>query len=276
MARDDKIPWALLAALAGVAALALMRSGGSESGGSTATATFALRNFRPLRQADAVWKDILIGASSKTIGAVGCLLTALTMASNYLRGTSLTPPDTNEIGKMHPGSFSGANTVISTLAAAIGLGAPESLRLRSGSVSSLRARIDSTLSRGGVAILAVDYNRSGTGNLEGDHFILCLDQQAINPKDRAAAQESLDALLQSQRNAPTKESAAALQPTIDRLRATVAARSGAFLCADPATGTIIPIDAETLTGPSFKRGTPYLVVGVAPVFRKDNIPSSLV
>ena len=231
-------------------------------------------NFRFLRQADPAWSRVPIGNSTSTIGNVGCLLTALTMISNFLRGTSLTPPDTNEIGKRTPGSFQGANTVIATLATSIGLAAPEGLRKRAGTAhtnDALRALIEATLRKGGVPILHVDHDRSFTS---GEHFIVCLDQQGVDPKMRESIQQSLSALTEARNAAKTPEARGALQANIDRLTADLSKPSGAFLCADPATAKLIPIDYTSLTGPGFS-GKTYKVVGVVPVFRKGEAPATL-
>jgi hypothetical protein len=236
--------------------------------------TAALTNFRFLRQADPAWSRVPIGNSTSTLGNVGCLLTSLTMISNFLRGTSLTPPDTNDIGKRTPGSFQGANTVIDTLAGGIGLTAPEGLRKRAGTAhtnDALRALIEATLLKGGVPILHVDHDGSFNS---GEHFIVCLDQQGVDPKLRVNLQQSLNDLTAARNSAKTPEAKTALQSTIDRVTADLSKPGGAFLCADPATGQMTAIDYTSLTGPGFSRKT-YKVVGVVPVFRKGEAPATL-
>jgi hypothetical protein len=280
--RNGGPPWGLILGAAVAVGVAVMlgkkASDAADAAGSNPPGspkrTFALTNFRFLRQADPAWSRVPIGNSNSTLGNVGCLLTSLTMISNFLRGGHLTPPDTNDIGKRTPGSFQGANTVIDVLAGGIGLTAPEGLRKRAGTAhtnDALRALIEATLLKGGVPILHVDHDGSFNS---GEHFIVCLDQQGADPKARASLQESLNALTESRNAAKTPEAKNALQGTIDRVTADLSKPGGAFLCADPATGNLTTIDYTSLTGPGFS-GKTYKVVGVVPVFRKGEAPATL-
>jgi hypothetical protein len=282
--RNGGPPWGLIlgAAVAVVVAVMLGKKASDAADAGAAgldppgspKRTAALTNFRFLRQADPAWSRVPIGNSTSTLGNVGCLLTSLTMISNFLRGSHLTPPDTNDIGKRTPGSFQGANTVIDVLAGGIGLTAPEGLRKRAGTAhtnDALRALIEATLLKGGVPILHVDHDGSFNS---GEHFIVCLDQQGVDPKLRVNLQQSLNDLTAARNSAKTPEAKNALQGTIDRVTADLSKPGGAFLCADPATGKLTTIDYTSLTGPGFSRKT-YKVVGVVPVFRKGEAPATL-
>lgn len=277
--RNGPPPWGIVLGAAVAVGLAVVLGKKTSGSGSNTPGsperTFALQNFRLLRQADPEWSRVKIGNSTSTIGNVGCLLTSLTMISNFLRGTFLTPPDTNEIGKKTPGAFQGAETVINTLAGAIGLTAPEQLRKRAGKNHTddvLRSLIQNTLLKGGIPILHVDHDGSFNS---GEHFIVCLDQQGVDPKMRQSLQQSLNQLTEARNAAKTTEAKNALQSTIDRVTADLSKPSGAFLCADPATGKLTAIDPKVLTGAGYSPGKTYKVVGVVPVFRKNEAPATL-
>lgn len=185
----------------------------------------SLTGFELFKQADPRWSNLKIGFSNTSIGHAGCLLTALTMASNYLRGSSIRPDDANEMGKNVPGSFSGDFAVVPVLASALGLSAPESLRIRSSTRTSvLNTRAKAAFDASGVVIFHVDHNNSFS---TGEHFLLCF---GVN--------------------------------------------QGQYICADPATGNYTTIDPGTMKGPGFS-GKTYTVLGVIPVFRKNQVPATL-
>ena len=182
------------------------------------------------------WRDVNIGTSTAKIGKVGCLISCLAIVTNRLRGTRINPLDVNEAGKRTPGAFNGANTNMTVIAPALGMSAPDKLRLRrstGATVDQLRQRAVDTLQAGGLPIFHVDYNRNVKMDFVGDHFVACVGVL-----------------------------------TIPEYGIT-------FLCADPATGTVRPVFAETMTGPGLG-GTDYLVVSVAPVFRAGSAPQALV
>lgn len=181
------------------------------------------------------WRDVNIGNSTAKIGKVGCLISCLATMANRMRGTSFDPLSVNEIGKRTPGAFNGANTNMTVLAPALGIEAPDRMRLRrstGATIDQLRQRALDTVQKGGLPIFHVDYNRNVKQDFIGDHFIACVAVM-----------------------------------TLPEYGVT-------FLCGDPATGTIRPIFAETMTGPGLS-GTDYLVVSVAPVFPAGATPQTL-
>lgn len=217
------IPWKGVAVVAALVAFAVFARRKALGGGSGPP---SLSGFEVFRQGDPRWGSLKIGKSDKSISRAGCLLTCLTMASNYLRGTSIRPDDANELGKGVPGSFVGADTSIPTLGSALGLSAPDSLRIRSSlNKDALNRRAQSTFNAGGVAIFHVDHDSSLS---TGEHFVLCL---GVN--------------------------------------------EGQYVCADPATGSYMAINPSTLKGAGHS-GKTYTVLGVAPVFRKNQAPATLV
>ncbi len=126
-----------------------------------------VRDF--LAQNASAWGRKILGFGTATIGGAGCFLTVLTMAANTLKGRSMTPDTANDIVKA-AGGFDGSLLILPTAARALGVVANESERIRnSPNISSLRAKIDDTLARGGLAIVAVN---KGVTTGTGDHFIL--------------------------------------------------------------------------------------------------------
>src|ERR1051326_6173963 len=119
------------------------------------------------KQSDAKWHTQLVGDGTgehDTFGFVGCMVTCLTMAQNQLLGTNDTPPQVNTTVKDAHG-FTGANVLLPTAAAAVGLSAPEAQRIRGTlvdrNVDALRKLACETLDAGGVALLHVDHNNAG-------------------------------------------------------------------------------------------------------------------
>ncbi len=132
-----------------------------------------------LRQADPQWSKDTLGNSTTTIGYAGCLLTVLTMIHNFLLSDNITPGEANRIVR-NAGGFQGALTIVPTAAQALGLSAPETLRIRGAPSGDPRLTqlVDIALSSGGVAVCHVDHNEGGSfsadqlSSLSGDHFIL--------------------------------------------------------------------------------------------------------
>lgn len=181
------------------------------------------------------WRDVNIGTSTAKIGQVGCLISCLAMVTNRLRGTTFNPLDVNEIGKRTPGAFNGANTNMTVLAPAMGCEAPDRLRLR----RSTGATIDQLRQR------AVDTLQRGGLPIFHVDYNRNVKQDFVGDHFIACV-----GVLNIPEYGVT------------------------FLCADPATGNIRPLFAETMTGPGLG-GTDYLVVSVAPVFRAGAAPTAL-
>lgn len=86
--------------------------------------------MKVLQQNDPLWGGVHVGDSTSSIGSVGCLMVTLTMIRNFFYGTNLLPPEANQIIK-RSGGYSGALTIVPVAAQALGLSAPESQRIRS-------------------------------------------------------------------------------------------------------------------------------------------------
>lgn len=287
-------PKLILAALAGVVAVVFLTRRGSGTsaagqlggGGSPTPAsgpagspqrTFALRNFTPIRGGDPAFA-VPIGTSSAMLNKVGCLIGSVTMGVNYLLGKNLTPLDANEVGKRTPGAFTGANTNPTVLGAAMGIDVPYKHQLRknggTATTQDMKRRIDDTLRKGGVVILHVDYDSEQPGgDPNGDHFIILLDQQGVDPKTRESMQASVAALTDAAAKAGP-DAKAGLQAEIDRLKAALAIPGGDYICADPAGGKFRAMNPNTLMGPGVGR-QPYSVVAVFPTFRSGEAPATL-
>ncbi len=218
-----KIPGKFLAA--GVALVAYVAFGSKRADAAkTAShpgATLGGRTVRILRQNDSRWGSKLLGKSSTSIGNSGCLLTALTMARNTFFGGEMTPDQANLLVTPN-GGFSGstANLIPETAARVLGLRALESERIRyeaKASIATLRAKIDDTLMRGGLAIVHVD---KGVFTGTGEHFLLVHSKTATG-----------------------------------------------YVGADPAPGVDVALGLD-LRGTAMwgSTPTPYVVVGVMPVF----------
>ena len=142
--------------------------------------------LRSFRQADIEWSTELLGNSrTSTVGAKGCAVACVAMATQ-LRGAGglLTPRQVNIAGRAAGGFVSGSGSMIlERLAKSASLVAPESLRLRDKdpSVEADQKVLASTIFRslskasaggffvdGGFCILNVDHN----GDEHPDHFIL--------------------------------------------------------------------------------------------------------
>lgn len=287
-ARSNPSSKLILGALAGVAALVfLTRKGGAGGGGSGARPsgppgsperTFALRNFVPIRGGDPAFA-VPIGTSTAMLNRVGCLIGSVTMAVNYLLGKNASPLDANEIGKRTPGAFNGANTNATVLGGAMGLDLPYKHQLRknggTATTQDMKRRIDDTLRKGGVVILHVDYDSEQPGgDPNGDHFILLLDQQGVDPKIRESMQTSVAALTDALAKTTSPEAKAGLQREIDRLKDALAVPGGSYICADPSGGKFRALNPNTLMGPGVGR-QPYSVVAVLPVFRSGEAPANL-
>jgi hypothetical protein len=138
-----------------------------------------VRSVRPFWQGGGDWGAQLLGDSSTTIAKAGCLLTLFTMASNALRGTNYTPGQVN--AKLRAaGAFDAvakANLWPDRAAAALGLRFGPRLsqddRVKP-TAAAIRALVDETLRKGGLAVLHVDHNGDG----RGDHFVLINGRRA--------------------------------------------------------------------------------------------------
>ncbi len=129
-------------------------------------------------QNDPKWGFEDVGESTEDLGNVGCLVTSLTMAYNWLMKPEipLTPKDMNDWLKENPDAFIGANMVVAKAAEHVGLSAPEKARTRGKPgdprlVEALKEALATSTFTGtpkGVAILHV----SKDGGPKGHHFVL--------------------------------------------------------------------------------------------------------
>jgi hypothetical protein len=146
----------------------------SSSGRGTATSVGG-SNIKLLGQGDPAWASLAVGFSTRTMSDIGCVLTALTMAINALTGQQLSPIDVNAFAKAMgnkgaklPG-FDGASIFSSNVASLLGCRKTTAIS-DSRNVPEIRALIDDTLAKGGLALVRVDYEL-GTPN--SNHTIVC-------------------------------------------------------------------------------------------------------
>jgi hypothetical protein len=124
---------------------------------------------RGLVQNSSAWGRMRLGNGGSTIGGGGCLLTALTMAVNALKGLSMTPPQVNDIG-VAAGAFGTNSSEMNPaiLAQALGLTIVERIRNDPTNVAGMVRVVDEALAADGLAVVHVDY----TDDTRGDHFVL--------------------------------------------------------------------------------------------------------
>lgn len=127
-------------------------------------------------QGDARWAAVPVGEGREPFSAVGCMVTSLTAAAGALGTSTSTPPQANDAIKA-AGGFSGTSLILTKAAATLGLRAVEGERIRAGQGTrgELRAALDDTLDRGGLALVHVDYD---TASPTANHFILCFARDA--------------------------------------------------------------------------------------------------
>jgi hypothetical protein len=128
-----------------------------------------MKTLKVFRQADQEWARVDVGESDEDMAAVGCLVSSLAMASNWLLDTDITPADVNQWLLEDPACFIGANMVIHKAAEQVGLKAPAEDRVR-GSPTDLKVCLNKVFSKKGhAAILHV----ATDGGFKGRHFIFC-------------------------------------------------------------------------------------------------------
>lgn len=153
-------PWQKVALVGGL----LWSASAVAGGGSGASVP-----VRGLIQNDARWGKVQLGFGTSSIGGGGCLLTAMTMAFNSIRGAALIPPDVNEIAKNVRAFAAGSsNLVVETLAEALKLAVGKRVRNAPSDVGGMIEAVQQGLRNKGLAILHVDYE----GDNDGDHFVL--------------------------------------------------------------------------------------------------------
>ena len=132
--------------------------------------------FKPNSNEHEPWSGIILGSGPATIGLGGCILTSITMAFNTLQNmtgeNALTPDAANSIIKQ-AGGFVGDMMIIEKGANALGLDMPAKVANATPSsthMAQMRALLDDTLAKGGVALLRVNHNVNM--NPAGHHTIL--------------------------------------------------------------------------------------------------------
>ena len=178
MDRNTKLALAV-AAVAGV--FFFSKKSRAESGAGAALAianTFGggAALVKPLAQGDPRWASLAVGFSQQRCALVGCVLTTLTMATNALRGTNLTPPEVNEIVKRFPNGFSssGSGVALNLGAgpAAHAVGLEIGVRLQEGSsIADVQRVTTAAIAGGGLAAVRVIYDEHD-GKPSG-HTVLC-------------------------------------------------------------------------------------------------------
>ncbi len=129
---------------------------------------------KPLSQGDIRWAGQTVGNSSSTYSSIGCVVTAVTMAANALRGTNYTPND------LRPGGNAGLTSsyydggAIRSEQAFAKLGCRVTGRVDNGRVSlgvpTMCQIIDTALASGQLALLRVDYDLASP---ETNHTVVC-------------------------------------------------------------------------------------------------------
>lgn len=138
-----------------------------------------------LAQGDPQWASKLVGVTTnptKTYAAVGCVVTALTIAANALLGRRLLPSDLQPGGSagLTSAHYTGVGINSGPAAAALGLkivgriGESAANRTELG-LSTMRGAIDKALASGGLALVRVDYDLSSP---ESNHTLVCFGRDA--------------------------------------------------------------------------------------------------
>lgn len=150
-------------------------------------------NVRPLAQGDSRWGNLLVGNGSSPYKATGCVVTCVTMVVNALTGASLTP-DHLRPGIMLTSAEYAGGAILSEQAFAR-LGCVVRNRIRdSRDVSAMCALIDDTLSKGGLAVVRVDYDLSTP---EDNHSVVCFAHDGTGYKCADPANGSIITLSHS-------------------------------------------------------------------------------
>lgn len=190
-----------------------------------------LSNVVPLNQGDGRWSHTPLGKSSEfTLGGAGCMVTSMTMAVNALTHDTLTPDIAQAAALGYDSnSFSGAGLNLPIAADALDCYAPESERLH-------------------------DYQHAS------------LD--ALRSRLDSALGKRGGALAHITKDSPSPPTAPPNFQSDGQHFILIYKRSGAdYLAADPATGTVIKINRQTLQGRNPGWNKSYLVLGVAPIYK---------
>jgi hypothetical protein len=141
-----------------------------------------------LRQGDPTWAKIHVGHSSKTMSAVGCLVTCYAQA---LRDLGV-DPDATPLTVNDRGVFVGAGLV--QVATAKRLGLDVDVVATTGTMPRLMQHVSYGLEAGGRVILHVDHDSAKvSGDAAGDHFVLArrLTKEGYIFADPATGREHL-------------------------------------------------------------------------------------
>lgn len=124
---------------------------------------------RPLKQNDPAWsKDLYDHTSKRTIGGLGCALTSLTMALNFIaEGPAYTPGSLNSV-MTRAGGFNGAGVVFPVATHKASNGGMKFHALRSSSTSV----VDEILCMGFPVIVGVELKLNARGQLVPGHYIV--------------------------------------------------------------------------------------------------------
>lgn len=151
-----------------VCGFGLMMSGGKAKSSVMKYAVKTLNMLNP------EWGKKFVGNSTELIEDVGCMVTAAIAAANMMKGRVMRVDDGIEIIKK-AGGFSGALLILDTAMRALGCYSSDAERVRnSHNIPELRAKIDNTLDRGGLAMIHVDYDLSTPLS---NHFIVCYGRE---------------------------------------------------------------------------------------------------
>jgi hypothetical protein len=152
-----------------VCGFGLMMSGGKAKSSVMKYAVKTLNMLSP------EWGKTFVGNSTELVENVGCMATAAIASANMMKGRVMRVDDGIQIIK-NAGGFSGSLLILDTAMKALGCYSSDAERVRnSRNIPELRAKIDNTLERGGLAMIHVDYDLSTPTS---NHFIVCYGREA--------------------------------------------------------------------------------------------------
>ncbi len=175
----------------------------------------SLGSGRFLAMGDPRWGSKTVGNGPGVYSGIGCVTTAVTIAVNMLKGTTLTP-DQLKPGIMLAASDYDRDSIFSDQAfsklGCVVRGRVRGLARTSSNIAMMKSLIDDCLAKGGVALVRVDYDVSTQND---NHTVVCFAHSALGYQcaDPAGGVEViLDDNLFARRSASKTYSANGVQP----------------------------------------------------------------